>query len=215
MSNLSREAKQKLEIRGYKEHHLDEEEIHCITAGDYVYKGVPMHVEHDSILFVCRGMSGEITGVHTMGIAVKDYRLFQLKRHLPGVYMSQSDCDLMYKSGRVTLVEGAMDRIAVKVCYPHTAVIARLSKGVSNSLVRFLKRYCREVTLLFDMDTPGRTAVREAQRKLTAAEIFTIEIEYPAKDPSELLLREGNRGMREVLDSAIHVQTGWTDVVGG
>jgi 5S rRNA maturation endonuclease (ribonuclease M5) len=165
--------------RTYDQSLLDKEEI-C-SQGE------------DTIEWTCRAPSGALIGHQTRSATKHRYIWNQAvnAQHLPIMYGTKEDHELLYKTGRVILVEGVFDRAALKLIAPDCACYARLSKGVSKSLLGLLQRYASVVFLCFDQDQPGQEATIEAEKRLRG--IDTHVIKFPAKDPAEYAEKVGCR----------------------
>jgi DNA primase len=105
------------------------------------------------------------------------------------------------RTGRVAVVvEGYMDAIACHQAGVRNAV-ATLGTALTVGNARVLRRLCDSVILLFDGDVAGMKAAERAVEVFFAepidVRIATLAPHTDAKDPDELLKREGGR---EVLD---------------
>jgi len=105
------------------------------------------------------------------------------------------------RTGRVAVVvEGYMDAIACHQAGARNAV-ATLGTALTVGNARVLRRLCDSVILLFDGDVAGMKAAERAVEVFFAepidVRIATLAPHTDAKDPDELLKREGGR---EVLD---------------
>lgn len=107
------------------------------------------------------------------------------------------------RTRRAIVCEGYMDAIACHqagVCN----VVATLGTAMTVENARILRRLCDQVVLLFDGDAAGRKAAERAVEVFFAepidVRIATLSTLTDAKDPDELLNRDGGRG---VLDEVI------------
>mgnify|MGYP000384714479 CR=1 FL=1 len=105
------------------------------------------------------------------------------------------------RTGRVAVVvEGYLDAIACHQAGVRNAV-ATLGTALTVGNARVLRRLCDSVILLFDGDVAGMKAAERAVEVFFAepidVRIATLAPHTDAKDPDELLKREGGR---EVLD---------------
>lgn len=191
MQPLGPNERSYLNSRGYTNELMDAERILAVPVGINFFEGGEFFQDKPAIGFQCYSPSGEFTGVTTRALLEKEYRFRSVKgkSHLLVVYASEEDYDLAYYSKAVVLVEGVFDRIAIKQMAPGTAVLARMSKGISKALEVFLKRYATEVWLVFDQDEGGRIATEHAKKKLTGLRVN--EVQLPAKDPAKLLENYG------------------------
>lgn len=106
-------------------------------------------------------------------------------------------------SGVAIVTEGYMDTIACHQAGVKNAV-ATLGTAMTPGNARVLRRLCDTVVLLFDGDEAGQKAAERAVEVFFAepvdVKIATLSGVTDAKDPDELLKREGGRA---VLDKAI------------
>lgn len=129
-----------------------------------------------------------------------DTPLFNKSRTLYGLFQAAQ----AIRSTRVAIVtEGYMDTIA---CHQAgvTNTVATLGTALTRDNARILRRLCDTVVLLFDGDEAGQKAAERAV-EIFFAEPIDVRIAVlsrvtDAKDPDELLEREGGRA---VLDDAI------------
>lgn len=175
-----------------------------MSAGEHMIDGTRVPCEADSICWTARAMSGHVIGYQTRKIEEHDYKWWQAEKsqHLPIIYASQDDHDVLYRTGKFILTEGAFDRAAMKRCFPDYAVYARLSKGVAKQLLHFLTRYGRQGWLAFDQDEPGEKAAAVAEERLREKLDINI-LRYPFKDPSKFMEKRGELAMRSTLEKQI------------
>jgi len=107
------------------------------------------------------------------------------------------------RSRRAIVCEGYMDAIA---CHQAglTNVVATLGTALTIGNARILRRLCDQVVLLFDGDEAGQKAAERGVEVFFAepidVRIAILSMVTDAKDPDELVKREGGR---ELLDLAI------------
>lgn len=129
-------------------------------------------------------------------------RLFNKSATLYGLHQAARAIN----SSRIAIVtEGYMDTIACHQAGVKNAV-ATLGTALAIENARILRRLCDTVILLFDGDAAGQKAAERAV-EIFFAEPIDVRIAMlssvtDAKDPDELLKREGGR---ETLDRAISV----------
>lgn len=110
------------------------------------------------------------------------------------------------EKGVAVVVEGYMDAIACHqagVCN----VVATLGTALTRQGARMLERFCSRVILMFDGDNAGQRAADRAIEVLFEStldvRIGTLAGFTDAKDPDELLKREGGREiLQQVFDQA-------------
>ena len=187
-NNLSLEQRRYLFSRGYTRELVVEEEIYGINSDiefilDRRIKGCA-----GCVAWLAVSMSGTPIGVQTRELKEKKYRWHQFDNveHLPMLYGSEEDWRLLFESGFMILTEGPFDRIAVKRALPTFPVFARLSKGTSNQMINLIKRYVRNLWLIFDMDEEGKAAAKKSEDRL-GDDVNVYRLSLPFKDPSECL----------------------------
>jgi len=192
--------------RGYTRDIIRNEGIQTIGPGQHFIDELssPLSTQVGLLLFTCKSMSGEIAGIHTASWEKKEYRYFPTvsKAHLPIMYASEEDYNLMYSSQIVVLTEGVFDRVAIKRCVPGVAVFARLSKGTSGYLSILLRRYAKRVILAFDQDAAGKIGTDKAETRI-AGGIEVCRLDLPAKDPAHLLETKGLNVASRLINSRL------------
>lgn len=107
------------------------------------------------------------------------------------------------KTRRAIVCEGYMDAIACHQAGVRN-VVATLGTAMTTANARILRRLCDQVVLLFDGDEAGLKAAERGVEVFFAepvdVRIATLSSVTDAKDPDELLKRDGGR---ELLDLAI------------
>lgn len=201
---LTREAIDYLKSRTYTDEMIAAEEIRSLSAGEHHIEGTRVPCEADSLCWTARAMSGHVIGYQTRKIEEHDYKWWQAEKsqHLPIIYASREDHEILYTTGKVIMTEGIFDRGAIKRCFPEYAVYARLSKGIAKQLLTYLTRYGKIVWLAFDQDEPGQKAAAVATERLTGkVEVNTLQ--FPYKDPALFLEKRGESRMRSTLEKQI------------
>lgn len=186
-----------LQSRGYNHALLQTEGVLILEDETFQADGVITQATLPRILWKSTAMSGQTIGYQTRELIDKSYRWYQAKnaQHLPIIYATEEDHQILYDTGEMILTEGIFDRIAIKRCLPHMAVYARLSKGAANQLTTFLRRYTKRLWLCFDMDKPGEDATRNTEQRLSIhLQVYSLRIPY--KDPSEYFEKRGLGPMR-------------------
>ncbi|GAO01287.1 DNA primase [Anaeromyxobacter sp. PSR-1] len=129
--------------------------------------------------------------------------LFKKSRVLFGLRQAR---DVIRNSGRVLLVEGYFDVIALHQA-GFTYAVAACGTTLSREQVELLVGVgCKELVLLFDGDEAGAIAAARAARVLLQANLTATVARVPISshgqsDPDVLVARSGRRGMEEVLDA--------------
>ncbi len=110
--------------------------------------------------------------------------------------------DAIRRTGRAVLVEGYFDLIALQRAGIAEGV-APCGTALTIEHARRLRRYTREVVLLFDGDEPGRRAAERAL-PLLAAEGLRVLCAFlpPDADPDSLVAESGEAALRACVDAA-------------
>lgn len=125
--------------------------------------------------------------------------LFEKSRTLFALPLAQR---AIQSAGRAIIVEGYLDAMACHQAGVRNAV-ATLGTALTPEHARVLQRLCDEVVLVFDGDAAGARAADRAVEVFFAQPIdvrIATLASTGAKDPDELLKREGGR---EAFDAAI------------
>lgn len=130
--------------------------------------------------------------------------LFDKSTTLYGLFQA---AQAIRQSGVALVTEGYMDTIACHQAGVKNAV-ATLGTALTPGNARVLRRLCNEVVLLFDGDEAGQKAAERAVEVFFAepidVRIAMLAAHTDAKDPDELLKREGGRAVLEqALKAAI------------
>ena len=106
------------------------------------------------------------------------------------------------KAGRIILVEGYMDAIALHQ-YGFDSAVASLGTALTQDQVALLARYTDQVVLIYDGDEAGQNATRRALPMLerSGLQIRVLAIQG-AKDPDEYLQKFGADRFKLLLDGA-------------
>ncbi|MDW8016016.1 MAG: DNA primase [Bacteroidia bacterium] len=96
------------------------------------------------------------------------------------------------------IVEGYMDVISLHQA-GFTQAVATCGTALTPAHVTKLKRYTREVILMYDSDTAGRMATERAITTALSVGFFVRVVSLPAKDPDELLQTAGSEAFQELL----------------
>jgi DNA primase len=130
-------------------------------------------------------------------------RLFEKSSTLYGLFQASRS---IQTERTAIITEGYTDTIA---CHQagFTNAVATLGTALTRGHAAVLRRLCDTVVLLFDGDAAGQKAADRAVEVFFAEEIdvkiATLSSRTDAKDPDELLKRDGGREvLRSVIDSA-------------
>ena len=147
--------------------------------------------EHFSgcVVVPLRDLAGEVVGFY--GRSVEGHRhLF-----LPGPRRGLVNAAGAATTDELILTEGVFDFLAFAEAGIPNAVPLYGTNGFTQDHVALLEKHrIRRVVLALDADEAGRTASRALAEKLRGRGIEVLDVLLPAKDPSDLLLREGREG---------------------
>lgn len=106
------------------------------------------------------------------------------------------------KAGRIILVEGYMDAIALHQ-YGFDCAVASLGTALTEEQVNLLSKYTEEIVLIYDGDEAGQNATRRALPMLekSGLKMRILRIQG-AKDPDEFLKKYGADRFSLLLDGA-------------
>lgn len=132
-----------------------------------------------------------------------DTRLFRKSSTLYGLFQASRS---IQRDRTALITEGYTDTIA---CHQagFTSAVATLGTALTREHAALLRRICDAVILLFDGDEAGQRAADRAAEVFFAepldVRIVTLNTHTDAKDPDELLKREGGPALfRKALDAA-------------
>lgn len=197
--NLSQEQTNYLLGRGYTLELIEEEGVFGVQA-ESTFHGRPIKDCAGCIGWPVYSISGEPIGVQTRELERKKYRFHQLRHteHLPLVFGTEKDWNLLWTTGKMILTEGAFDRVALKRAAPDRAIFARMSKGAPNQLRSLIRRYVTHLWTAFDNDEAGEEAVETTELKLKGR-VDVNNLQFPFKDPALMLEKRGPKPLRETL----------------
>ena len=110
--------------------------------------------------------------------------------------------DAIRKSGRVVVVEGYFDLIALH-CADIQEVVAPCGTALTTEHARRLRRYTNELVLLFDGDEAGQRAAERALPALLAEGLRVRAAFLPkGQDPDDLLRSAGTAALRSCVEAA-------------
>ena len=111
--------------------------------------------------------------------------------------------DAIRQSGRVIVVEGYFDLLALHRAGLHEAV-APCGTALTQTHAHRIRRYAEEVVLLFDGDAAGQAASERALPVLLAEGLRVRAAFLPlGDDPDTLLAKSGVAALRSCVDSAV------------
>lgn len=125
--------------------------------------------------------------------------IFHKSRLLYGIDRAR---DAIRQAGSVLITEGYTDCIT---CHQYGVrnVVATLGTALTDSHVLAIKRYARQVILIFDGDEAGQSAAARAVERFLSQDIDLRILTLPDRqDPAEFLAAHGAEALRKRLDSA-------------
>jgi DNA primase len=128
--------------------------------------------------------------------------LFRKGRILYGFHLAKKD---IMEEKKAIIVEGYMDLIAL-----HSAgiknTVATLGTALTDEHLRLLKRYCEEIYLAFDSDSPGMSAALRASPLIEEAGLRAKVILIPeGYDPDTFLREKGKEAFEELEEKAVDI----------
>ena len=151
---------------------------------------------------------GDMIGIEARSIE-KDLTGYRIphSKWSPAWVTTKNASEAMWNNGRVWVVEGFFDLVALVRVVPETdVVIATLRAGMNQTQVEHLRRFARNgVVVVYDNDEAGRRAAfgyREGGRKrfgvvdyLERVGLHVTPCRYVGKDPGDIWLKTGDRGL--------------------
>lgn len=161
------------------------------------------------LMFPIRNERGELValGGRMLGpgepkyINSSDTPLYRKSRVLYGLYQGR---DTLYKSKRVILTEGYLDVIA---CHRAglTNAVASLGTALSEDHAKLIKRWCENVTVMYDADAAGEKAAARATEILRAEGVGVKVALLPAgQDPDTLLKSDGAGAVQRAAEQTLN-----------
>ena len=124
--------------------------------------------------------------------------VFKKGENLFAINFAKNHCD-----ERIILVEGNLDVISL-----HQAgfenVVGSLGTAVTESQIKLLSRYTKEVVLTMDSDAAGQKAVRRAGELLQSTGLNVRVLVIPdGKDPDDYIKKHGSARFKALLEGAV------------
>jgi DNA primase len=128
--------------------------------------------------------------------------------YLPGPHRGLFNAIHASKSKEIILTESILDALSfIEAGYLNVLPLYGIN-GLTSDHLRFFEEYgTRQVVLCLDSDDAGRKASESIAKKLKLQGIETKTIALPAKDPNELLVKEGPDGFRKNLEGQLKEET--------
>lgn len=123
--------------------------------------------------------------------------IFNKRKNLFGMNLAKKS-----KAGRIILVEGYMDAVALHQ-YGFDCAVASLGTALTEDQVNLLSKYTDQVVLIYDGDEAGQNATRRAMPMLEKSGLqMRILRMQGAKDPDEFLKKYGADRFKLLLEGA-------------
>lgn len=121
-------------------------------------------------------------------------------RHLFGLYAAKKQ----QKIDKIIIVEGYMDAISLHQ-RGITNVVASLGTALTEAQGRLLRNNSNQVIIGYDADGAGQNATLRGLEILQnlGCDIRILQLDEPAKDPDEYILKYGPERLRRCVDNAI------------
>jgi DNA primase len=128
--------------------------------------------------------------------------LFRKGRILYGFHLAKKE---IMERKQAVIVEGYMDLITLYSAGIKNTV-ATLGTALTDEHLRLLKRYCEEIYLAFDPDSPGMSAALRASPLIEEAGLRAKVILIPeGYDPDTFIRKEGKEAFEELAEKAIDI----------
>ena len=122
-------------------------------------------------------------------------KLFYKKKILYGISNAIS---FIRREDMAILVEGYMDVISMHR-YGFKNTVGIMGTGLTDEQALLIKKYSKNVVLLFDSDDAGISASKRALPVLLKAGLYPKILRLPFKDPDETLQQKGSQWLRDNL----------------
>ncbi len=162
------------------------------------------------LLFPIHDLRGRVVGFggRALGDAEPKYlnspdsRIFHKGQLLYNLHNARA---AIRRNEKAVVVEGYFDVLrAVEAGIEH--VVAPLGTALTSEQTALLKRYTREVVLLYDNDPAGmRASFRAADEILRASIRGMIATLPPGQDPDSLVVQDGAEALAHIIDDAVDV----------
>jgi DNA primase len=151
-----------------------------ITFREKTSKGFKMQ---NKIIFPFRDMMGQVYGMGGRAIDKKMFDIYATDRakyegYMFGLYEA---LPYIYKTGKVIVVEGLFDLMAVQKVFPNS--VAAVTSELSDSQYDVLTLFAETIIVMFDSDGPGQRGTESALKRKK-----TVSVSYGSyKDPASCI----------------------------
>jgi DNA primase catalytic core len=128
--------------------------------------------------------------------------------YLPGPHRGLFNANHASKSKEIILTESILDALSfIEAGFLNVLPLYGIN-GLTADHLRFFEEYgTRQVTLCLDSDDAGRKACGSIAEKLKLHGIESRTITLPAKDPNELLVKEGPENFQKIAEGLLKEET--------
>ena len=134
--------------------------------------------------------------------------------YLPGPHRGLFNAVHASKSKEIILTESILDALSfIEAGYLNVLPLYGIN-GLTADHLRFFEEYgTRQVVLCLDSDEPGKRAAESITAKLLKHGLAVRTIQLPAKDPNELLIKEGPDAFQKISEGLMKEETPTADRV--
>ena len=160
------------------------------------------------IIFPIFDIEGEVIGFGARALEAdqnpkylnsKDSLVYSKSRSLYALHHAKSH---ILKEGVVYIVEGYFDALSLINQGIHN-VVAPLGTALTEDQIRFLKRYTKQIVLIFDSDAAGINAMKRTLKLLLQEEVEAQVVILPkGKDPDDFVNEVGKEKFLNFVKSA-------------
>jgi len=124
--------------------------------------------------------------------------------YLPGPHRGLFNANHASKSKEIILTESILDALSfIEAGFLNVLPLYGIN-GLTADHLRFFEEYgTRNVILCLDSDEPGKQAAKSITAKLLKHGLAVRTIQLPAKDPNELLIKEGPDAFQNILEGLL------------
>ncbi len=147
------------------------------------------------IVIPMRNCLGHVNGISLRSLDKSFYRQYYMdEAKKVGAFFGLFDAlPYIYKTGKVYVVEGPFDCIALAKVFPNT--VSSLTSFLNEAQVQLLKMYAKKIILVFDSDKAGEDGSMKALDKY-GEEYIKVSQLGSYKDPNQALISMGEEAFR-------------------
>jgi DNA primase len=208
-SELTDEARTYLLARGAKPHVIDGWGVKVFDVPDCVCPDQGLHKHYGDrfqriegkIIFPLRTPRGELVGFDSRTPGVKDDMRFVIRGVVEPIWVGMpSAMERIWSGSEVVIVEGTFDVFAMHHLESDCVILGAGPARLGKRHLTFLKRWAKNVALVFDQDETGKQGSNRAAKSLTSLGVNCRKIPYVgAKDPGEIWDQGGAENIRRVF----------------